>query len=659
MQPPRRSLTTVAAVVLAAAVAHFGPRLGPVESVENDLADMRVAVLNPSAPTHPEIVIAAVSESTFAHLRRRTPVDRGFLADVVAALDAGGARLIAIDLFLGEVTDEYKDRRLLSVLNTVSTPTVLAWADSVAAPGAVAPWQDELWRTFRARIDNPAVSDGLGLLLRDQRDQVVRQLFVGRPADDGDIEPGFAPAIVAALGEAPPGGTAPRPLAYYGRPRQGQPFLQIPAESINPAVPVLWERVQPLIEDRIVLIGLDVAGLDRHLTPFAVLPDQRDGMPGVVIHAHGVAQLLDGREAPVRPVWLQVLIAVGAALTGGLAALVSSNGWLKGLLLLLGPASILGLGFALFAWSGAMIHILAPSLGYVLAFVLTEIGMGAYHRREIRLLGGAFARYVSPHVIGELRRDPKRLRLGGEERVVTVLLTDLTGSVGLGERLPADRFVTLLNGYLDGISRIVLAHDGTIDKFIGDAVMALFGAPLDQPDHAVRAVRCAVEIDAFARAYAAEQRAKGIPFGGTRVGVHTDTAVIGNFGGEQRFDYTAIGRVTNLCARLEAANKQLGTTICVSQATVDLCPPDLAFRPIGRIVLRGVAEPVAVHAPAGFDGDAEPQAYRAAYRLLESDPAAAVAAFAGLAASHPDDPLVRLHSRRLRLGETGVTIGTA
>ncbi|MGF1625647.1 MAG: CHASE2 domain-containing protein [Alphaproteobacteria bacterium] len=658
MPLPRRSLTTIAAIMLAAGVAHFGPRLGPIASVENDLADMRVAVLNPAEPTHPEIVVATISESTFAHLRRRTPVDRGFLADLVVALDEGGARAIGIDLFLGEVTDEYKDRRLTAVLNAVATPTVLAWADSGVAPGAVAPWQDELWTAFRASLTNPQISDGLGLLLRDQRDQVVRQAFIARDRADGNFDLGFAAAL-AATQDVHLSDSAAQPIAYYGRPRQGQPaFLQIPAESINPSVPVLWERVRPLIADRIVLVGLDVPSLDRHLTPYALLPDQRGGTPGVVVHAHVLAQLIDGREAPARPAWLMLLIAAVAALGGGLAAHVTSNSWLKGLLLLVGPVTILSLGFLLFVWTGTLVHILAPSLGYVVAFILTELGMEAYHRREIRLLGGAFARYVSPAVIGQLRRDPKRLQLGGEERVVTVLLTDLTGSVALGERLPADRFVALLNGYLDGICRIVLAHDGTIDKFIGDAVMALFGAPLDQPDHAARAVRCAMEIDAFAKRYMAEQQAKGIGFGATRIGLHTDAAIIGNFGGEQRFDYTAIGRVTNLCARLEAANKQLGTTVCVSQATVDRCP-DMQFRPIGLIALRGIAEPIGVYSPVGFPGNADPAEYMAAYRLLDTDPKAAAVRFDALEAKHPEDPLVRLHSRRLRSGETGVTIGAA
>lgn len=663
MTAPSRLLTTAAAIAAATCIAVFGPRLGPIAAMENDLADLRVAVLNPAAPPHPDIVIASISESTFAHLGQRTPVDRAFLADTIRALDAAGARAIGVDIFLGESTDEDADRQLTAALNAVTVPTILAWADSKAAPGAIAPWQDQLWTAFRSQITNPLVTDGLGLLLRDQRDQIVRDAFIARPSPDMPLQLGFAPAIAAAVGHelSMPPDTAPEPVAldYYGLPRANQPvFLQLPAESLNPAIPVLWERIQPLIDGKIVLVGLDVPTLDRHPTPFGLLPDLRDGMPGVVIHAHALAQILDGRQAPAQPAWLSLLLAGLAAMAGALAARVTGNSWLKGLLLLLGPMAIAAAGFGLFAASHVMIHILAPSLGYLTAFILTGFGMDAYHRREIRLLGGAFARYVSPAVISQLRRDPSRLRLGGEERVITVLLTDLTGSVALGERLQADRFVVLLNGYLDGISRIVLAHDGTIDKFIGDAVMALFGAPLNQPDHAERAVRCALAIDTFTKQYSADLHSQGVPFGGTRIGVHTDAAIIGNFGGEQRFDYTAIGRVTNLCARLEAANKQLGTTICVSQATVDACP-GLAFRPIGVIGLRGVSEPITVYSPDGFPGNVDQATYLQAYRLLDADPKSAMTAFADLAQTHPADPLVRLHCARLRSGDTGVTIGTA
>ena len=659
MHPLRRLLTMAATILVAGIVAYFSPRLGPIAAVENDLADMRVAVLNSAAPQRVDILVATISESTFAHLRRGTPVDRAFLADLILALDEAGARAIGLDIFFGEVTTAEEDHRLLQALNTVSIPTVLAWADSKSAPGAIALWQDDLWAQFVAAIDNPNVTTGLGLLLRDPRDQVVRQIFLGRPRQEGNVDLGFPVALASAAGLPLPASLAPLPLDYYGRPRDGQPvFLEIPAESIDPDQVELWKRLPLLIEGRIVLVGLDTTGFDRHPTPFSLLPDQRDGMPGVVIHAHALAQLIDDRSAPAHPGWLQILVAAAAAVSGALAGRLTSQMWLKAVLLLLGPVVIVGFGLGLFASMKMMSHILAPSIGYVLAFIVTELGMEAHNRREIRLLGGAFARYVSPAVISQLRRDPGRLSLGGEERTITVLMTDLTGSVALGESMPADRFVSILNGYLDGISRIVLAHDGTIDKFIGDAVMALFGAPLDQPDHAARAVRCAIDIDLFAKRYAAEQNADGVGLGGTRIGLHTDKAIIGNFGGEQRFDYTAIGRVTNLCARLEAANKQLGTTICVSQATVDCCP-DLDFRAIGQISLRGVSAPITVYSPAGFTGNASPSAYMQAYDMLDSDPAAAATAFLALAKTHPDDPLVNLHLRRLQSGDAGVTIGQA
>ena len=645
----------MAAILVAGCIAYFGPRLGPIEAVENDLADMRVAILNAEQPQHPEIVIAMISESTFAHLRQRTPVDRAFLADLIAALDQGGSRAIGIDLFFGETTDPEKDRRLIDTLNAVGTPTVLAWADSKSAPGIIAPWQDEAWSGFRAAITNPLVSDGLGILLHDARDQVVRSIFLARGSDGED--PGFAPALAVATGHPPPESWLPRGLAYYGRPRPDQPaFLQIPAESLNPAVPILWERIQPLVQDRIVLIGLDVVAQDRHLTPFALLPEQQGGTPGVVVHAHALAQMLSDSAPPSRPQWLSLLLATAVALAGGFAAHIPGNSWVKGVLLFLGPLTVMALGFILFAGANVMLHILAPSLGYIVAFILTELGMEASQRREIRLLGGAFARYVSPAVISQLRRDPSRLRAGGEEREITVLLTDLAGSVSLGESVPADRFVTLLNGYLDGISRIILAHDGTIDKFIGDAVMALFGAPLDQSDHASRAVHCALAIDAFTTEYSARLKSQGIDFGHTRIGVHSGTAVVGNFGGETRFNYTAIGQVTNICARLEAANKQLGTRLCVSEDTVRLCS-DIAFRPIGRIQLRGVATPIAIFLPDAVSGLADESRYRAAYAILEAGNPKAADAFNDLAATHPDDPLVALHGERLRKSESGITIG--
>ncbi len=154
----------------------------------------------------------------------------------------------------------------------------------------------------------------------------------------------------------------------------------------------------------------------------------------------------------------------------------------------------------------------------------------------------------------------------------------------------------LLNGYFEGVTSVVLRHGGMVDKFIGDAVFAIFNAPVDLPDHASHAVRCAMEIDDFCEDFRKKQNAAGIDLGITRVGVHTGVAVIGNFGSTSRFNYTAQGDAVNTAARLEGLNKKLGTRVCVSGDTKSRCP-DMAFRPIASVVLKGKGKAVEVWQP--------------------------------------------------------------
>ena len=155
---------------------------------------------------------------------------------------------------------------------------------------------------------------------------------------------------------------------------------------------------------------------------------------------------------------------------------------------------------------------------------------------------------------------------------MTFLFTDLEGFTFYTESVAPALLVSTLNDYLDGVCAIAMDHGGTIDKIVGDAVHVMFNAPLDQLDHAARAVRCGLAIDAFAQRFAADPArlaAAGRVFGVTRIGINTGRAVVGNFGGRRRFDYTAHGDAINTAARLEAANKMLGTRICVARATVD------------------------------------------------------------------------------------------
>lgn len=220
--------------------------------------------------------------------------------------------------------------------------------------------------------------------------------------------------------------------------------------------------------------------------------------------------------------------------------------------------------------------------------------------------------------------------------------------------------VSLLNDYLDEMTNIMFDHGGTIDKVVGDAIHAIFGAPLSQPDHARRAVQCALDLDEFAQSFAEEMRTQGVALGQTRIGVNSEPAIVGNFGGETVFDYTAHGDAVNIAARVEAANKVLGTRVCVSKETVSRIP-DFVGRPAGQILVKGKSDPIDVFEPLRAEVLESPdmQAYLAAYREMEGGADDAADAFAALAERCPDDSLAVLHSRRLKAGERGIRIATA
>jgi len=272
--------------------------------------------------------------------------------------------------------------------------------------------------------------------------------------------------------------------------------------------------------------------------------------------------------------------------------------------------------------------------------------------RKHRWIRRAFSSYVSPNLVRYLIDNPEGLELGGERRTCSFVLTDLTDFTPLVENTDPEIVVSTLNTYLEGMTAIIFSHDGTIDRIVGDAVSVMFSAPVTQPDHAARAVSCALAMDAFAQAFARRKRADGLPFGTTRIGVNTGPVIVGNVGSTSRLDYRALGDTINTAARLESANRHLGTRLLVSEATKAGCA-DVPMRPVGTLMLKGKTKGVQAFEPVlnGAAGD-----YDAAYDLMASESTDALAAFEALADGAPDDPLTAFHVHRLRAGETGATI---
>ena len=208
----------------------------------------------------------------------------------------------------------------------------------------------------------------------------------------------------------------------------------------------------------------------------------------------------------------------------------------------------------------------------------------------------SLSRYFWPSLARSLAADANALAPGGERREIATLFTDIAGFTPMVESLDPSRLASLLSGYLEGMTEIVFAHEGTVAKIIGDAIHVLFGAPAEQPDAASRAIACAVALDAHAEDYRREWNARGVPLGVTRIGVHAGPAIVGNFGGGRLFDYTAHGDTINAAARLEAVNKQLGTRVCVSAVAAERTD-GFCGRPVGDLRLRGRSEPLRAYEP--------------------------------------------------------------
>ena len=639
VRKPREAVTPAVIGLAGAGLALALAALPAVGALDRWTADLRIAHLTPAEPQHAEVVVVAITEESLAALPYRSPVDRGFLADVVAGLRAAGVRAVGLDVLIDQPTEPERDRRLRDELaRPGGAPAVAVWADP-ARPltAAQRAYHEDFLR---------GLSRGSGGLVTDPFDGAVRRYRPG-PRAPGE-PPGLAGALAEGVGVALPPGELR--LAYRAGPSAATPpFATYPAHGVA-LLPREW------LAGRIALVGAVLPDVDRHRTPLSVGAGAGP-TPGVVIHAHALAQLLDGRRLAVAGPGLEAAVALLFAGAGVGLALLTRLAW--PLRALLGALLLAGLwvgAFALFAAGGPLLGLMAPTVALPAA-----AGLGAAHLgRRQRFIRRAFEHYLAPAVVARLAASPDGLKLGGERREVTILFTDLAGFTTLTEGLAPEPLIGLVNDYLDGMIGIALAHEATVGRVVGDALHLMFNAPDDQPDHPRRAVACALALDRFAEAFAADRRARGVPFGLTRIGVHTGFAAVGNFGGRRRFDYTAHGDVVNTAARLEGANKYLGTRVCVSGATAGRCP-DVAWRPVGDLVLAGKSAPVAAFVPAasadGRDGGADlAAAYGDAFAKLRAGDPCARAAFEALLARRPDDPLAALHLARLRRGEAGARI---
>ncbi len=389
--------------------------------------------------------------------------------------------------------------------------------------------------------------------------------------------------------------------------RAGAPFPYVSAAE------VLSGRAQTgKLENRIILVGSTAPGLaDLRVTPFS------STFPGVEIHAHLIAGMLDGNTR-FTPAWADDARVLAVLLLGGLVAwIVIRFGPTLGLLASL--AALAGLiGAYAAAWKQLWVIPMAAPLVTVLGLYLLNAAYGFFTvsaaRHQITKL---FGQYVPPELAEEMSADPAHYTMAGQSREMTVLFSDIRGFTDFSEKLSPTELADVLNAYLTTMTRIVQRHRGTIDKYIGDAIMAFWNAPVDLGDHAVRAVQTALDMQAALPQLNQEFTARGWPHVKIGVGVNTGRMSVGNMGSEFRMSYTVMGDAVNLGSRLEGITKQYGVGILATEPTVR-ADSHHAFMKVDVVRVKGKEQPVAIYEPLGLNEQLGPAQLEQAHHFEEA-----------------------------------------
>lgn len=356
-------------------------------------------------------------------------------------------------------------------------------------------------------------------------------------------------------------------------------------------------------DNKIVMIGeTDAVTQDRHATPLYYLVGKGNRRtPGVEILAHTVNTILQEKSFTLTPPPVRFIILLILALIVGFFTLYA--------LPQASPRIAIPLVFIIFLACCVLAYnryYIPPVVGGI-AVMLVSLGTMLSYKfwvvdKEKREVRNAFSRYLSPQVVAEVLDKPEMLALGGSRRTLTAFFSDLQGFTSISEALSPEELVNLLNRYLSMMTGAILARDGTLDKFEGDAIMAFWGAPLPQDDHPLRACLAALDQQALLEKFKKDSASENLPELKVRMGINTGPMVVGNMGAQERFDYTIMGDSVNLASRLEGANKAFGTCIMISESTYNEVKDHVEVRELDLLRVKGKKEPIRVFelwAPAG------------------------------------------------------------
>ncbi len=355
-----------------------------------------------------------------------------------------------------------------------------------------------------------------------------------------------------------------------------------------------------VFEDKIVLIGATSPDLhDDYFVPTS----EGKAMPGVEIHANAVQTMINKDYLSIEPAW-SVLFKILLFSLLVVVIFYYSPIWLAPILNL--ATLMFYFLFAILIFNkGIIVNIVYVPATIIVSYIAVVLYFYRTEKKERAVVLGAFEKYVSPKIIKKVTEDPSALNLGGEKRTITVFFSDIRGFTSISEKLNPEKLVHLLNEYLTEMTNIILKHEGVVDKYMGDAIMAFWNAPMDQPDHALRAAHASFDMEKALKKLQQKWKKDGIPAFDIGIGLNTGPAVVGNMGSDSRFDYTAMGDTVNLGARLESINKQYSSRILISENTKNMIKKEFMTRKIDKVAVKGKNEPVMIYELAGSREEAE------------------------------------------------------
>ena len=349
------------------------------------------------------------------------------------------------------------------------------------------------------------------------------------------------------------------------------------------------------LKDKYVLIGTSAAGiLDLRATPFSSV------FPGVEVHANLIDNLLSN-DSFRYDIYTEIGLTYTVIILGGLllsALLAFSSPLVGGLggLLMINLLLFYGTYYLLFL-NNQMIGITFPLITIFAIFLIVTLFNYFFKDREKKFVQGAFGHYVSPQVVKELIKTPEKLSLAGEEKTLTVFFNDIRGFTSISEGMNSKELGQFMNEYLTAMSNVIMQHKGTVDKYIGDAIMAIWGAPLDDEHHATNALKASLHMMEVLRDLQPKWSSRGLPDVDIGIGLNTGVVSVGNFGSANRFDYTVLGDNVNLASRLEGQNKTYGTNILIAESTKLEVGSKFLCRFVDMVKVKGKDKPVSIYEP--------------------------------------------------------------